>query len=144
MKDSLKRLGIKRGSLAAIIISFAIVPLPGWKDNPTGFQLFHEHSARWVRFLRESVENNTRMIATIDSKAETLTHYENIKREYRVHERMLYDLVDDHGNFKSDFKRKRWERRDEEIKNEVDRLRKELEGFKSLLSDGMLFANRER
>jgi len=144
MKDSLKRLGIKSGSLTAIIISFALVPIPGWKDNPTGFQLLHEHSARWIVFLRDSVDNNTRMIATLDSKAETLVHYQDIKREYREHERMLYDLVDDKGNFKSDFKKKRWERRDDEIKDEVDRLKEELEGFKGLLNDGMLFASRQR
>ena len=68
MKDSLKRLGIKRGSILAGLLMFATVPIPGWQGNPTGLQLAHEHGSRLVKFAVDSTDNNSHMIAVIDEK----------------------------------------------------------------------------
>ncbi|MEE8289722.1 MAG: hypothetical protein V3R25_09960 [Nitrosomonadaceae bacterium] len=144
MKESLKRLGIKRGSLLAGLLMFATVPLPGFNGNPTGFQLFHVHSARWIVFIRDSVDNNTAMIASIDAKFEAKDRFEDLKRDRRLHEDRLYELVDDNGNFKSDFKRKMWERRDDEIKDEIIDIKRDLDIHQTTLSDGMMFAQRDR
>ena len=144
MKESLKRLGIKRGSILAALLMFATVPLPGFKDGPTGFQLFHTHSARWIVFIRDSVDNNTSMIAAIDGKYDVKPLWEDLKKDRRAHEDRLYELVDDHGNFKSDFKRKMWERRDEELKEEIRDIKEKLDIHRAILDNGMMFANRDR
>lgn len=144
MKDSLARLGIKRGSTIALLIAFATVPIPGWKGNPTGLQLTHEHGARWIRFLVDSVDNNTAMIATLDGKFEARELFNDLKSDRRSHEDRLYNLVDDNGNFKSDFKRKMWERRDNELRDDINKIKDKIDIYQTTFENGMMFANRER
>ena len=144
MKESLKRLGIKRGSMLGVLVLFATVGLPGFEGKPTGLQLAHTHAARWIVFLRDSVDNNTAMIAAIDGKYEAKPLWEDLKKDQRIHIDRLYDLVDDQGNFKSDFKRKMWERRDDELKREIKEIKDELDIHRTVLDNGMMFAQRDR
>ena len=65
MKDSLKRLGIKKGSTLALLIAFAAVPLPGFKDSPTGLMLAHNHGLRYI------VQNRKAILATRSESMET-------------------------------------------------------------------------
>jgi len=144
MKESLKRLGIKRGSILAGLLMFATVPIPGWKDSPTGLQLAHEHGSRWVRFAIDSSDNNSRMLAVIDEKIDARLKYEGLKSDMNRHEDRLYDLVDDVGNFKSDFKRKMWEKKDDQIKDDIREIKNDLKRYDSLLDTGQQFAMRQR
>ena len=144
MKESLKRLGIKRGSVLGVLVLFATVGLPGFEGKPTGLQLAHTHAARWIVFLRDSVDNNTAMIAAIDDKYEAKDKWEDLKKDRRSHEALLYDLVDGEGNFKSDFKRKMWERTDDELKDEIRDIKKKLDQHRTVLDNGMMFAQRDR
>ena len=65
MKDSLKRMGIKKGSTLALLIAFAAVPLPGFKDSPTGLMLAHNHGLRYI------VQNREAILATRSESMET-------------------------------------------------------------------------
>ena len=55
MKDSLKKLGIKKGSTLALLLSFALIPLPGLKDNPSGLMWVHDHGARYITENRQAI-----------------------------------------------------------------------------------------
>lgn len=55
MKDSLKKLGIKKGSTLALLLSFALVPLPGLKDSPTGMMWVHDHGMRYILENRKAI-----------------------------------------------------------------------------------------
>lgn len=123
---------------------FATMGLPGFEGNPTGVQLVHTHAIRWIVFIREGMDNNTAMIAAIDGKFEAKPLWEDLKKDRRAHEDRLYDLVDDHGNFKSDFKRKMWERRDDELKDEIKEIKEKLDIHRTVLDNGMMFAQRDR
>jgi hypothetical protein len=58
MKDSLARLGIKRGSLLAFALAFAMMPLPIFSGNPTGLLLVHNHAARYFKALGVDFDNH--------------------------------------------------------------------------------------
>ena len=49
MKESLKRLGIKRGSAIVILMAYAAMPLTFLKGNPTGAIWTHDHASRYIR-----------------------------------------------------------------------------------------------
>ena len=68
MKDSLARLGIKQGSVVAILIAFAILPLPGFEGNPTGFKYIHDHAA-WG-YLKNviAISNTHEMTVAMDDR----------------------------------------------------------------------------
>jgi len=144
MKDSLKRLGIKRGSILAGLLMFATIPIPGWKDNPTGLQISHEHAVRWTMFAIDSSDNNSNSIAVLDKKIKARAMYEGLKSDMYRHEDRLYELVDDAGNFKSDFKRKMWEKRDDKLKQDIQDIKKDLKRYDSLLDTGQQYAMRQR
>lgn len=129
-------------AMCAIIVSvFFYTPV---YNDETPYQLLHRHSKQWQVFNRDSIDNQFIMLSTIDKKIEARIQYERLKTERRDHERDLYELVDDQGNFKSDFKRAIWERRDTEIKMEVDRLQRELDEQNSVIDNSILFAKRDR
>ena len=65
MKDSLKKLGIKKGSTLALLLSFALIPLPGLKDSPTGMMWVHDHATRYI------VQNRHAILATRSEGIET-------------------------------------------------------------------------
>lgn len=113
-------------------------------NDETPYQLLHRHAKQWTVFNRDSADNNASMIGLLDKKLEERILFEDLRRQYRDHEAKLYQLVDDEGNFKSDFKRQMWERRDNEIRKELDRLKENLDDTNSLLSQGMLYAKRDR
>ena len=105
---------------------------------------FHDHVERYPVFNAETNDKQNEILALLDEKSATSMELMNIKREYREHERDLYNLVDDNGNFLSDFKKKRWERRDEEIKKDMKDLEDRMKGHNSSFETGMMFATRER
>ena len=144
MKDSLKRLGIKRGSMLAGLLMFATVPIPGWKDNPTGLQIAHEHGSRWTMFSIDSSDNNSSMIAVIDEKMEARFIFHELKAAQRENKNRLYRLLDNDGNFKSDFKRKMWEDEDDKLKQDIQDIKKDLKRYDSLLDTGQQYAMRQR
>jgi hypothetical protein len=57
LTDNLKHF-FKYSSWTTIIIAFAVWPLPGIKDNPTGFQYFHNHAEKYILINREAIYNN--------------------------------------------------------------------------------------
>lgn len=58
MRDSLKRLGVKRGSILALFVAYAVVPIPGLKGNPTGALWTHDHASRYVRVNKINLNNH--------------------------------------------------------------------------------------
>lgn len=55
MKELLKQLGIKKWSLVAFLALFALWPLPGFKDNPTGLLLAHNHAERYINRNKNAI-----------------------------------------------------------------------------------------
>ena len=114
-------------------------------NSETPYQLLHRHAKQWQVFVRDSADNNTMMIGVIDQKFEDKIKFESLKADWRSHERLLYDLVDDNtGEFKSKIKQKIWERREQEIKDEMREMEKRLRQHESQLEAGMMFAQRDR
>ncbi len=129
------------GLIVAIGMAFTF-DIPPW-DKPAGF-ILHEHAARYYRFLDDSDRNHTEMFATLDLKYEQSAELREIKQEYRAHETRLYRLVDENGNFKREIDKKLWERKDDELKKELDHLEHKLKGYKESFSAGIMYANRAR
>jgi len=144
MKESLKRLGIKRGSLLAALLMFATVPIPGWEGNPTGLQLAHEHSKRYIVFNSESIEANTNLAVINKDSSRDSDRLNDLRRRYDQHERDLYILLDDDENFKSDLKRKIWERRDDKFNRDIEKLEEKIRGYESSFNAQLMIATRDR
>jgi hypothetical protein len=117
--------------------------VPVW-DGEVATKAFHNHAKRHQVFDAATNDKQNEILALIDEKSATSMELMKIKREYREHERDLYNLVDDDGNFLSDFKKKRWERRDEEIKKDLKDIEDMMKGHNSLFQSGMMFATRDR
>ena len=58
MKESLKRLGIKRWSAIALLTVYAVVPLTFLKGNPTGAIWTHDHASRYIRVNSIDLDNH--------------------------------------------------------------------------------------
>lgn len=67
-----KSLG-KNLSFAAIVIAFAVWPLPGIEANPTGFQLFHNHATDLLMVQSDAIVNNRGVMA--QNKKQTATQF---------------------------------------------------------------------
>ena len=117
--------------------------VPVW-NGEVAAKAFHNHVERFPVFNAQTNDRQNDILALLDEKAMTGIELMNIKREYREHERDLYNLVDDNGNFLSDFKKKRWERRDEEIKKDMKNIEQKMKGHSGELRNNMMFATRER
>lgn len=76
MKDSLKKLGIKKGSTLALLLSFALVPLPQLKDNPTGLMWAHDHATRYI------VQNRRAILA---NRSESMEQNKLLRGEFSVY-----------------------------------------------------------
>jgi len=117
--------------------------VPIW-NGQVAAHAFHDHAKRYTVFEAETNDKQNEILALIDEKSTTSIELMNIKREYREHERDLYNLVDDNGNFTSDFKKKRWERRDEEIKKDMKKIEDKMRSHEGAFQSGMMFATRDR
>lgn len=117
--------------------------VPVW-NGEVAATAFHNHAKRHQVFDAATNDKQNEMLALVDEKNTASNELRDIKREYREHERDLYNLVDDDGNFLSDFKKKRWERRDEEIKKDLKDIEDKMKGHNSSFQTGMMFATRER
>jgi hypothetical protein len=143
MKDSLKRLVIKRGSLLAALLMFVTVPIPGWEGNPTGFQLSHHHAKKYIAFNSESIEANTNLAVINKDSSRDSDRLNDLRRRYEDHESKLYILLDDDDNFKSDLKRKIWERHDDKFKKDIERFEERMRGYESSFNEQRMIATRD-
>ncbi len=127
-------------TLSLLVMLAATVDVRG---DETTWEIVHNHSKRLTIFNTDSIDNHTKMIiASADVDSVSLKLYE-IKDKIWKHEAKLYDLVDTDG-FKSQFHKVMWERRDNEIKKELDKLEKKLEGHTSEFESRVMFASRDR
>lgn len=117
--------------------------VPVWNGD-VAVKAFHKHVERLPVFNSETNDRQNDILALLDEKSTTSIELMTIKREYREHERDLYNLVDDDGNFLSDFKKKRWERRDEEIKKDLKEIENRMKIHNSSLRADMMYATRKR
>ena len=76
MKDSLKKLGIKKGSTLALLLSFALIPLPGLQGKPTGMMWVHDHATRYI------VQNRRAILAT---RSEGIEFQKLLRSEFSVY-----------------------------------------------------------
>ena len=114
------------------------------RGKETIANVLHGHVERLPLFNATSIDSQTDMIAILDDKGRDALTLNELRREYRDHERDLYMLLDDNDNFKSDLKRRRWEKHDDEIKKDIDRLERRIRGYESSFSAQMMIATRDR
>lgn len=53
---------------AALLLSFAVIPLPGFENNPTGFKLVHDHAEEWIGRNTIAVSNNRESFIAMDDR----------------------------------------------------------------------------
>lgn len=114
------------------------------KNNKTIYEIGHSHFKRYITFNTESISNQTKMIVASRDESGAARELKEIKAKYWQHESKLYDLVAEDGEFKNQFHRVMWERRDDEIKKELDKFEKKLKGHTSEFEGRLMFAMRDR
>lgn len=113
-------------------------------NNETLFQIGHRHAKQHISFNIDSISNHTKMIVASRDEAGAARELDGIKAKYWQHEAKLYDLVNAEGSFKNQFHKVMWERRDDEIKKELDKFEKKLKGHTSEFESRVMFAMRDR
>jgi hypothetical protein len=104
----------------------------------------HGHPKRYINFNHNTDLAQNTAISDLKGYVDIERELQRIKMQYRDHEDKLYDLVDDNGNFTSDFKRKMWERRDNEFLKSINKLEDKIKGETSSFTSSMMIAKRER
>ena len=52
----------------ALLLSFAVIPLPGFEGNPTGFKYFHDHAISWINRNTIAASNNRESFIAMDDR----------------------------------------------------------------------------
>ena len=68
MNKELIKSAFKNFSFAAIVIAFAVWPLPGIEGNPTGFQLFHSHAVKYISLNAMAISNTHETMIAMDDR----------------------------------------------------------------------------
>lgn len=89
MRESMKRLGVKRGSILAIALAFAVAPLPFLKGNPTGVIWTHDHAARYIRVNSINLDNHRIASRKMDYSSLLETRKGLILQDYKMQLIML-------------------------------------------------------
>lgn len=147
MKESLKRLGVKRGSVLALVIAFAVVPLPFLKGKPTGLIWSHDHASRYIRITKIDLSNHK--IASIKTDYGLLKEMRT-SIKFQGHQTQLYILEDklEQLDYNDRITSKEKERRVKKLERRLDRLYDKIDtdGFKlediqSQNDQGLMLAN---
>ena len=114
------------------------------RGDETIYNIVHNHAKRYVQFNDETIDSHTDMFAVVRTESKYILQLLELKRQYRDHESRLDDIVDKDDNFISDGRRKRWERRDDELQKDMELLRKKIEGFDAEIIGLQMIATRAR
>lgn len=120
MKESLKRLGIKRGSILAGAFAFAFIPLTFLKGNPTGLIWTHDHAARYIRVNSINLENHRMATAKFNETAIDRSDTLNRMQDKRTQLMLLEFRIDSIENGSADVQTKNEKIR--KIERRIDRL----------------------
>ena len=113
-------------------------------NNETLYEIGHRHAKQYITFNTDSIKNHTKMIMASRDESDSSRKLYEIKAKYWEHEEKLYDLVNSDGQFKNQFHKTMWQRRDDEFKKELDKIEKKLKGHTSEFEATMMFASRDR
>ena len=114
------------------------------RGTDTMYSIVHDHAKRYVQFNDKTIDIHTDMFAVVRTESKYILQLLELKRQYRDHEERLDDIVDKDDNFISDGRKKRWERRDDELQKDMELLRQKIEGFDAEITGLQMIATRVR
>lgn len=146
MKESLKRLGIKRGSILAMGAVFAIAPLPFLKGNPTGLIWTHDHAARYIRVNSINLDNHRTASRNMDYSSLKESRDGLKLQDYKFQLMLLEDKaerINESGSYTDSEKTRKMLKLEKRLDRLYDKIDKEgfrLEELRSA-NDKMMFAD---